>query len=606
MSKYKSYLPYLMIVLFAFVILLQQIKSHSFIIGEDSFFHMSVTYDTYKQFQTGHFNYFLTAFGFNHCARIVNAVYGPLGGYLSGLLLYICGSWFRWQICLLLIIFVLAGVSMYQLARSWQITIPISLLIAAMYMLSSPLISTYFNLSYDGLGGAFLPWVFEYGSDLLKHRKFKDYRLVILLFFIVEIHLLTFVIAVMVLGLCWLGSIRNWHSALTSLGKLMVIGLWTLGLSFNVIGGILEVLISNHSKIIPVFSPAQIGHFGRAAVEVFYNPQVSWHQNLFSLGVSVTMIFLITLILFVLTFRTMTRSARFMMLLGLIFMWLSSSLFPWVHAQKILPILRTTLQWPDRFLPAIFVSFYLMLALELNAWERANGRHSAGWLLLLVILFVFVGHSYMNVHTTMSSYANNIHAVKFYRNQGKGTSNLFQPTNFYTMTYTHPYRQSQFTPRNLNNIFHGDRPGKLFKALFKLTPDYMPSSKVITPDDYQRINPYKVNDHSIIRNPLRYRMASRHYAISVKFESHKQRLLVPLVKYAHTKVKLNGHILNHVRRNRVGAMVIHPQSGRNTLQLKYEPALWFKMGLLISLLLWLLFIRGLCVSWSNKRFNEYQ
>ncbi|XIF19430.1 MAG: hypothetical protein AJITA_00076 [Acetilactobacillus jinshanensis] len=65
----------------------------------DYYFHMSRTYETAMQIKTGHFSYFLSLFSWNHNARIVNALYGPVGGYVSGLILLLVKSWSHWEIC---------------------------------------------------------------------------------------------------------------------------------------------------------------------------------------------------------------------------------------------------------------------------------------------------------------------------------------------------------------------------------------------------------------------------------------------------------------------------------------------------------------------------
>ncbi|XIF19427.1 MAG: hypothetical protein AJITA_00073 [Acetilactobacillus jinshanensis] len=203
-----------------------QITHRFFINGVDTFFHMSVAYDTARQLKTGNFSYFLSPFGFYHSLRIVNAVYGPLGGYFSGLLLLVCGTWIRWEIATFFITFTIAGISMYQLCRYWRVTRIYSVLIGCLYMMSFPIMSLWLNTQYDGLGAVFMPWILYFGSLILNHEDFKSWKLILLLVILAEIHVFSLLLGLLVLGLCFI-------------------------LSFNVWGGIIEVIGSDHGQIIP-------------------------------------------------------------------------------------------------------------------------------------------------------------------------------------------------------------------------------------------------------------------------------------------------------------------------------------------------------------------
>ena len=68
------------------VFLLPQILGQGMILGSDVVFHFNRFYETSQQIKEGNFQYFLSIYGFQQSARIVNALYGPFFAYFQGLL----------------------------------------------------------------------------------------------------------------------------------------------------------------------------------------------------------------------------------------------------------------------------------------------------------------------------------------------------------------------------------------------------------------------------------------------------------------------------------------------------------------------------------------
>ncbi|ANK67464.1 hypothetical protein [Loigolactobacillus backii] len=118
MSKYyriTKLKPFFIIAIFSLLMLLPQIYQHSVIIGGDAIFHMNRFYDAAMQIKTGHYNYFLSNFGFQQSARIVNALYSPVIAYIAGLILLIANSWLKFELITSFFIFIISGLSMYLL-----------------------------------------------------------------------------------------------------------------------------------------------------------------------------------------------------------------------------------------------------------------------------------------------------------------------------------------------------------------------------------------------------------------------------------------------------------------------------------------------------------
>lgn len=579
-SKIIRFLPYLWILFVASMALLIQFHSRVFLCGIDSYFHMSVTYDAYQQIRTSHYSYFLTLFGFHHCGRIVNTVYGPLGGYFSGLILLITGSWFHWQIVLMFLLLFIAGVSMYQLLHSWNVLPILSSILAPLYMFSSPLIMMWFGSQYDGLGAAFLPWVLLFGSKILRQLPFHYWQLVLLFVILIEIHPFTFALAVVLLFVCWLGTLKQPQYALHLLGQLIMLGVLTLLLSFNVWGSMLEVIWSNHAHLMPTFSVNNFTSHPFDSVQLTH--QISWQQNLTLLGISTTIIFVIILFMMGWRYHQLSYPLQFMGLIGVVTLWLSSAYFPWNQLADWCPLLRTALQFPRRFLPITYLTFYLIAGVLLTKFLDQHHRaiiHYCGGLGIICMAF-FACHVFFNVYQGIINEQH--YAV---------SRNYAMPQGQFRRENHDELLQSHVTPQQLKRLFMEHDPEKFFQFATKSTPDYLPSSAIIqTNRQYHHAAGYHYYDHSIMHNSLKYHFHSQPHAMQVRFTTQHHKLQVPFVKYRHTRVTLNGHCLHHVRINQVGAMTIHPRSGANTLRLKYQPALWYWIGLCFSLTIWMILI----------------
>lgn len=576
----ENCLPYIVLILMVISILFFQMTHHFFINGIDSFFHMSVTYDTYRQLKAGNFSYFLSAFGFYHSLRIVNAVYGPLGGYFSGLLLLITGSWFRWEIAMFFIIFMISGVSMYQLCRYWHVTRIYSTLIGCLYIFTFPIMAFWMNSQYDGVGAAFMPWILYFGSKILNHNDFKNWKLVLLLVILAEIHVFSLLLGLLVLGLCYIVSliINDHRSALT--WKAIKVLFMTTILSFNVWGGIIEVIGSNHSKIIPTYSVPNF--FQNMWSTVFYNHQFSIHQNLFLLGLSATVLLLITLFLYLLDMRYLNVQLNFIMIiLGIGFLVLSSRLIPWPLIQQHLPILDTDLQFPKRFLPVALSAFCLMLGVLLTKLQHHAHNQYFLTFILFVILGMFVIHAWQNTQ---------YEAQFLYRQQ---TVASYFGSAFHTATadgWLTKGKKPQ--PKKLKQSLRGGNPGRYFQLVTKTTPDYMPTTQRIKTDaQYHKINAYNRYYKQVILNKLSYHHHLAHHVMTISFNrKSSRRIIVPFVKYAHTQVMMNGKLLSHYRLTQVGVINVKPRTGHNVMKFKYIPSTSYRVMTWISIVVWLMFL----------------
>ena len=95
MKKQRVFLGVIIILLCSILLQWVQIQNQNLYLGYDWIFHYNRFYDAAQQIKEGNFQYFISMYGFSQSGRIINALYGPIFAYVNGLLLLICGPWFK-------------------------------------------------------------------------------------------------------------------------------------------------------------------------------------------------------------------------------------------------------------------------------------------------------------------------------------------------------------------------------------------------------------------------------------------------------------------------------------------------------------------------------
>ena len=173
MNKYKEKLveyslPLMLSILLATILQIPQLFNHVALTGSDTIFHFSRFYDTAQQIKNHNFFYFQMNYGMGETGRIVNAIYGPFFAYLMGSLLLIAGSWFNYQIILVYLIFIIAGLGMYILARKVKLSRPVALIISTLFLLCGYISYWIPSNSFNAWGAALMPYVLIQGINLFR------------------------------------------------------------------------------------------------------------------------------------------------------------------------------------------------------------------------------------------------------------------------------------------------------------------------------------------------------------------------------------------------------------------------------------------------------
>lgn len=547
-------LPYLAIAVMTYIIMYPQIISHGVILGTDSIFHFNRFYDAAKQIQQGNWSYFQSNYSFQQSGRIINAVYGPLFAYLNGILLGILGTWFRYQVISSFLVYFIGGVGMYQLATKVHACRRIVLLVSLIFLCIGWLPRWELAQNMNAWGAALAPYMIMVGITMITDhdRPVHWLSLMTLMTVIIQIHLLSSIfftltlVPFFIIGLI-LSTKRGqmlWDTAKAVMGTVILTG--------NVWGALLMLNLHNHI--------AQPAPFDMQINALTPSQFTSTRQYLIYFC---WILFALQLVYVIFTFkRSLVNNT--VTIMGTIILLISSTWFPWESIQKAVPILQTTLQFPNRLTviayPLLLVGIAMSCQQLIDAapHDRLRLRLVSG--LLLFTLFQVV------IPTTTSVFRRT--AIYESDEVLNSSTALAWVTN---------------NSKSLRRSVHTDYPGQLLMKVEKRVPDYLPIPKKYLNRTYVRSYAYQ---DQVIRHAKDFKhtvLPKGRLCLSWNTKrSGKVRL--PIITYQESRLTVNGHRLRHFQRSRVGAPYVYQQRGHNTAILSFHQSAWFNVLLAVSLI----------------------
>lgn len=570
MTKVKQkFGPILLLALVSGILLLPQVNQHALILGADVTFHWNRFYDAMMQIKEGNFQYFISMYGFSQSGRIVNALYGPYVAYLNGLILLITGSWFKYQLVSDWLINLVAAGSMYYLLRVNRVKRGYSICLAIIFITTYAISTWVTGQQFLAWGNAIMPLGIAAATRMVRQRQdqINVLELALSVTLMIQTHVLSSLVLVIILAIFFV--IGWWRSS--DRGALLkrlalAVGL-TILLTSNVWGAMLEVYSSNQ-LITPFFNPDPMN----SGTVAFLTPDGR-------LSIAFAVLMVSQLAMFICYRRRLSLINQLVTVLGVAFFILSTQLLPWNRIFEFVPTLGL-IQFPYRFLGPAIILLLLGVGLTLTAhpWPTVTGENTANvMLIILVIISLLAGLKTLGVTQKAATHWG---SQQVFANPHGGSHRL----------------QGQ----QLRDQFAGPDLGQALKAVWKTTPDYLPSKHNMSAlgssyTDYGK--EIVLNNHftkTVKNNHLIIRWSSK----------DTQPHLVSVVKYGHTKLTLNGRELSQgdYSLTDIGAVKVSPKVGENTLTVSYQPGHLFEGLLLLNWLAWL----GLVVWLVGKRFISKQ
>ncbi|MEJ6400137.1 hypothetical protein [Nicoliella lavandulae] len=554
--KWQTGLPYLFIILLSLIVMVPQWHAQAAFIGLDSVFHMNRFYDTMMQIKTGHYSYFQSFFGFGQSGRIVNAVYGPLFAYLNGAILLIVHNWVNYQLISTYLLFIIAGFLMYRLLIKNHVQMVWSIVMAVCYMFSTPILYWINGQQFTAWGAAFVPLLMLSGTEMMRNGRIAWIKLALSMTLVLQIHNVTSAICALALVPFFVtGWLKSDQRKQMGLALLKAIGL-TLILSANVWGGMLELFSSNH--LLPVVPDLHL-----AADSLYFI-----HGDT-KLSYTAAILFGIAFLYLVIRWRQISIDTKVIILDGAVFLWISSHFFPWALLSKLVPAVDSVIQNPIRFLVIPYALLYLALGIMLSDQTIKWGRLVSGIVVCLVALLLV----YKDVRHVQAK-------VRHFRGEQVVISNRFSTIR----TKNPDILRSALRSNNLRAFLRLDS---------KATPDYMPTTKKISVYQYAKFKPYTRYRKQIIEPNLNAHREVKNGVMSVNWVNNSSKTTtkqLPVVKYGHSIVTLNGKQVKNVKISSIGALIVKLQPGYNHLTIRYQSAGWFKALIWLSIASWIILI----------------
>lgn len=593
--------PYLIIIAAIFLLAEIQISNRQVILDIDTMFHYNRFNDIAEQFRTGHFSYFQGNYSFQQSGRIVNALYGPGFAYFNGFLVYLLGSWYNYQIVSYFILGILAGSGMYLLARKAKAGKLPAVMVAVLYINIGAIQAWFDHTNLTAWGAALAPFVFIEGINMVQDRQkpIRWIRLMLVMSLVGQTHLLsTLLLSLGLVPLAIIGFTKTPNKKQMLLDLVKAVG-GTLLLTANVWGGLLLILKTN--QIAPTFKHDL----------AFYALSINGLGTIRNAILGPTLFILLVQIVYAIITYKKSSLNLIVTVEGAIFLLMSSTMFPWEFLQENFKFLGNYLQFPHRLLTLAYPLLLLGIALSISQIEVKYSIISKIAICALgVIILENFGTNYARITQRSSFNSQAVYKVKSkkyytsrnlynrdkYYNYVKGLQddyrangiNDIKGSRIYVQTATRGiyYKNTLDLDRVWNFTHDSQKRSKLFDAIIKVNPDYLPTyhQKVTGEDaDY-----YYIQDVIKPRESgkFSYQVLS-HGRLQLKWHSQtnkKQNL--PLIMYKQSQLTLNGKVVSP-KLSDIGTPLVTAKKGKNTAVLQFIVPLWFRILMGITVTSWL-------------------
>lgn len=544
-EKYKNkiidyLIPIILSLVIATVLIWTELTTRSGLTLDDTAFHFHRFYDTYQQIQNHNFSYFQMNYGMGESGRIVNALYGPFFAYLMGSLLLFCSSWLRFQILITYLIFLVGGLGIYRLSRKVKISQVVSSIVTALFLTTGYIAYWPRSNAFNSWGAVLIPFVLIQGINLLNNHKtrFSWISLGIVMAIVAQIHLLSTFFSILALIPFFIyGLVLSENKRQMWIDVFKAVGLFIV-LTANVWGAFLLLYPTNQMASPIDYSP----------VLTAVNLSVAGTSTMWTSITEVTLLlFIVQLIYVIFNFKS-SKLNTFVTLEGIVFLYLSSNLFPWQFVKDTLPAVTGYLQFPNRFTVVAYPLLFLGIGLTLNELIKSHGKKLgmiASALAIIVVLF--------NVRADFNEINNNI-------TYNKGiTSNAKE------------MKEKRLAPY-INKVEIN-------------SPDYLPVRKKIKSSDITGM----LMSMSPQKNNFEQRVISNGRLEFTWKDSTSKVTTLPIFIYKQSELSLNNKVIKP-KVNEIGMPQVQSRKGKNTAILSFKTPIWFTILLYISILSWVLLI----------------
>lgn len=541
------------VIALSFLAALPQLTNRTAILGVDGLFHLNRFYDLAMQMKHFNFHYFVAPYEYQGMGRMVNSIYGPFAAYLNGFILFVTGSYWKFQVVSRVLLGLIGATSMFVALTRSHVTNLTAQAIAILYPYTYQAIMWNLQQSFMCWGVALMPLGIMLGIRMLENREapVNVWQLAIIMAMITQTHLVSAVQVALLLFIYALIAFPRIPDKWDFVKKIGQSILLYLVLCANVIAGMIELFMGNH-----ILGVGRVKHPGDKAFNILY-----LHHSRFMILV----ILAASLLILFIGWRKLSFSARVTAGLGIGFYIVSSVLLPWNTIFRVFPAI-SVIQFPSRF-----VAIGTALLLVADGQLLATNILGRVWPNLFRLGIVGLGVLLIGVNGySTHNYAHQI---------------FVGPRTTYPI---HHHSTAELT--RLHAALNDPDLGRPLILATKATPDYLPLQPNYRPTD-NVFAAYEELDQAVLhRQGPRLHQVIGHHATTLRWTSaHRQSLTLPVAMYRNTHATLNGRAF-HYRNNphqTLRLATVSSHAGQNTFTFHYQPRVISQLLLWLTALGWL-------------------
>jgi len=620
---FKWLAPYLVIALAIYLLSVVQLYNHRTIIDIDTMFHYNRFYDISQQIKSGNYSYFQTNYGFNQSGRVVNALYGPMIAYLNGFLILVAGTWFNYQIISYWVLGLIGGIGMYQLARKAKANKVASALVSVLFLNIGAYQAWIDHTNMIAWGAVLVPYAFIEGLNMVQDhdRPIRWIRLMLIMSLIAQTHLISTILTVLgLIPFAVYGFVKANNKG-QMIKRLLLAVICTTLLSANVWGALLMIFTENH--IAPTLAHSLAGNAVSLGINTIRD----------EISKMLVLVFLIqvlypTIAKYDFKDKEFNKINSLVSLEGFIIFAISTVYFPWKEVSSYLPILRTYLQFPHRFLILAYPLLLVGLAMTMTQLtsKEAVGVTGIGKAFMIFTAFVTM-QNYGANYARIADHSINLSRIFVAKQskEGKYSKNVGVPSSEDMIKYKHGLTGDEMIYgedakdadakygklyissgargllyKNTTNIRAVDwatrtKEGrfKLFDLIEKINPDYLPvrGKKKVTAEAV---------DRSYIKHVVKpqesgkYKYSVKENKLIITWKGKKRaRRNLPLVMYKQSHLTVNDKKVNHPfkhSKSKVETPVVMQKKGKNKAVLYFKASPAYSWTLFLALASWILLL----------------
>ncbi|WP_158006623.1 hypothetical protein [Floricoccus penangensis] len=537
----------------AFTLVIPQLITRNMIMGSDSIFHFNRFYDTSQQIKEKNFQYFISMYGFEQSARIVNALYSPYIAYIHGLIVLISRSWFTYQVSSNFLLYILSGISMYVFLLRANIKNPFILYSSILYMTTYSVLYWVIRQGFSSWGAVVMPFCFSLIFELIQSNyKIPKFRLGIYLALALQVHMLS----AFMITIAYLISFTFAFAKTTS----------KRGFICDILREIIIFILLTLNIWTSYFTILFCDYITQPFINIDMNLSTITQNSYYWLinPVFLLPILVITLVYLPRNWKRFFDADKILFIIMLVYLILSTNLIPWNYLVKINFYLAQLIQFPFRFfIPATIILIYLFTKIFQDTKLKID-KHKLMKLIILISIIQVVTLVLFTLNTWNSK------------------------ENFLKTGDKTVYLSKEF--KYIKESFYDKDKSKSLALVSKGTADYLPDNFTSS----KSISKYDVYEEEIIKINPEFKKYVKNNSLIIEWKGNNQTNNIPIVTYKGTQLNLNNKKLigENYSLSEIGSLNIKKDilNMENTLSVNYVDNIFTRMSIIFTPLSWLVFI----------------